>query len=430
MAKSDKTLQERIRELEYKLQEANDTIDAIRNGQVDALVVSNSKGPFLYTLKSADHAYRMFIEKMAEGALTLDSAGRIMYSNSKFAELVDRQLMHVIGSPFSQFVADEFKEDFEETFNKSWIENVTSEIFLSCSPHQVPVKLSMNALDFDGEACLNIIVTDLTIQKENQQELQEKNKLLEILNEALSASNHDLQQFASVASHDLQEPIRKIQVYSKLLKDRNTDTLSEESKVHLEKIITSSNRMKNLIVDILTYSRLSADDVKYEPTDLRTLFEEIIEDFDLRIIEKNAMFELGELPVVEVNKGQMRQVFTNLISNALKFSKPGVHPHISIRSKELNAKEIGLSLADPAHYCRILIKDNGIGFDERFASSIFSLFEKLNPKSSYEGSGIGLAIAKKIVDKHQGMIIAKSTEGKGSEFNVILPLRQPIYHAS
>jgi signal transduction histidine kinase len=286
----------------------------------------------------------------------------------------------------------------------------------------------MNALQFDGERSLNVIVTDLSIQKKNQAELEEKNQLLEKLNEALSASNHDLQQFASVASHDLQEPIRKIQVYSKLLKDVSGDTLPGVPAVYLDKIISSSTRMRTLIVDILTYSRLSADDVNFELTDLHQLFEEIIEDFDLKIAERNAVIELGELPSVEVNKGQMRQVITNLISNALKFTKKGVVPRISIQEKELNAKEIGLSLADHDAYCRIVIKDNGIGFNERYASSIFSLFEKLNPKSSFEGSGIGLAIAKKIIDKHHGMIIAKSREGVGSEFNIILPRRRMIAH--
>jgi signal transduction histidine kinase len=420
------SLEERIRELQDKLEEATSTLDAIRNGQVDAFVVNNTNGPSLYTLKSADHAYRIFIEKMTEGAVTLNSEGLIVYCNSKFASVVNRPLQSVIGSYFGDFVTDDCKPTFESIFRRSWEQSSKSEIFLTCDGHQVPVQLSMNALQNDHEGSLNIIVTDLSIQKENQKELEGKNELLKELNQALSTSNHDLQQFASVASHDLQEPIRKIQVYSRLLKDNNVEGFSETSRVYLEKIITSAARMKALIVDILSYSRLSADDSRFELTDLNLLFEDVIEGCELRILEKGAIVELGDLPSIEVNQGQMRQVFTNLVSNSLKFVKDGVVPRITIESRKLSAKEVGLSLTDEQAYCRIVIKDNGIGFDERFASSIFSLFEKLNPKSSFEGSGIGLAIAKKIVDKHHGMIIAKSREGVGSEFNIILPRRRVI----
>jgi signal transduction histidine kinase len=179
--------------------------------------------------------------------------------------------------------------------------------------------------------------------------------------------------------------------------------------------------MKTLIVDILTYSRLSADDINWEVTNLQSMFEEILDDFDLKIAEKNAVVELIDLPAIEVNKTQLRQVFTNLISNALKFSKPGTAPHIVVQGKALDAEELDLSLSQE-DYCCITIRDNGIGFDDKYAASIFNLFEKLHPKASFEGSGIGLAIAKKIIDKHHGVIVGKSQEGEGSEFSIILPI--------
>jgi light-regulated signal transduction histidine kinase (bacteriophytochrome) len=254
--------------------------------------------------------------------------------------------------------------------------------------------------------------------------LKLKNEQLVALNEALINSNHDLQQFASVASHDLQEPLRKIQVFSKFLKDRSFNELSDDARQSVDKIITSAQRMKVLIVDILTYSRLSADKGPPEKVDMGVLTREILEDLDLKIIEKRATVVVDKLCVVEGNKGQLRQVFTNLISNALKFTKPGENPSVTIKMKPLHADELGVSLDKPEDYCRVSIKDSGIGFDERFASSIFSLFEKLNPKNSYEGSGIGLAIAKRIVEKHHGLIIARSAPGQGAEFNVVLPYRQ------
>jgi len=424
MVKAPEALIDRIKELEHQLEEAKDTIEAIRTGQIDALVVNNGTDHTLYTLKSADHSYRLFIEQMAEGAVTLNTSGLILHCNSKFATMVKRPLAKVIGHTFIEFVANDSKPDFQNTFINGWTEDIKNEIFLSSAGKDMPVKLSVNALLIDQQPSLNIIVTDLTIQKEAERELRYKNEQLVALNEALENSNHDLQQFASVASHDLQEPLRKIQVFSKFLKDKGYEELSEASKQYLEKIIESSTRMKTLIVDILTYSRLSAEDPTLETVDIYTLFAEILDDFDLKISEKNAVVELGPLPSIEGNKGQLRQVFTNLINNALKFTRPNVPPRITIQSKKLDAKDIGLSLSDDKRYCRISIKDNGIGFDEKYASSIFSLFEKLNPKSLFEGSGIGLAIAKKIIDKHHGIIIAKSKEGGGSEFNIILPFKR------
>lgn len=422
--KSNKELMAEIDRLQSQLIEAKDTLEAIRTGQVDALVVTGQDGHSLYTLKSADLAYRVFVEQMNEGAVTLNSDGLILYSNSKFSSMINRPLSEVLGKPFSMFILQRDRLLFDTLFNAGWQGSVKSEICLVPDEYSKPVQLSLSVLELDNEIALSIIITDLTGQKKNEHELKLKNEQLEALNEALISSNHDLQQFASVASHDLQEPIRKIQVFSKFLKDRSSSELSDDSKLYVEKIISSAHRMKALVVDILTYSRLSANETNFEAVDLNVLMREIMEDLDLKISEKKAIIDLSDLPVVDGNKGQLRQVFNNLLSNALKFTSPGRNPHIAIQRKQLHAKELGVSLERREEYCRISIKDNGIGFDEKFVPVIFSLFEKLNPKSLFEGSGIGLAIAKKIIDKHHGLIIAKSVVGKGSEFNIIVPVKQ------
>jgi PAS domain S-box-containing protein len=423
----DKTIFEEVQDLRQRLKEANDTLDAIRTGQIDALVVKGHNGHVLYTLKSADFSYRIFIEKMTEGAVTLSSSGLILYCNSKFAAMVDQPLSRVLGSAFYDFVAPECKRDFQEIFLRAWTEDVKNEILLLSHGGNIPVLLSLTRLALEEGISLSILLTDLTAQKKTEKELKAKNDQLEVLNDALAKSNNDLQQFASVASHDLQEPLRKIQVFSKFLKDKTFAELPESSRNYLEKIIASASRMKILILDILSYSRLSASDMHFEPVDLGTILNDILEDFEISINEVNADITIGPLPVVEVNRGQMRQVFQNLLSNALKFTRPGIRPVIVVKTKELHAKELGVSLPNEGDYCRISIRDNGIGFDEKYASSIFSLFEKLNSKAMYEGSGIGLAIAKKIIDKHHGVIFAKSKEGEGAEFNIILPLKH--FHA-
>lgn len=411
--------------LRTKLNEANDTLEAIRNGQVDAFVVNGNKGNALYTLKSADQAYRVFIEQMAEGAVSLNSEGIIIYSNSQFARMVDRPLFEVLGRPFTDFVAASHSDEFQTLLKKAWCQNAKAEVDMTSGSDVVSVQLSLNMVEVEGEKTLSAIITDLTGRREIERQLKLKNERLEELNNALTSSNHDLQQFASVASHDLQEPVRKIQVFSKFLKDRSFDELSEASKLYVEKIITASNRMKVLIMDILTFSRLSANDVSMEMIDMTELFREILDDFDLRISEKGANVQLNPLCQVEGNRGQLRQVFHNLISNALKFTAAERTPSLTIERKDIDAAALGIVLDDPTRYCRISVSDNGIGFDEKFSTLIFSLFEKLNPKSSYEGSGIGLAIAKKIIDKHHGFILARSVVDGGSEFSVILPYKQP-----
>ncbi|MEJ1237978.1 ATP-binding protein [Chryseolinea sp. T2] len=415
-----------ISKLRKELAEANDTLEAIRTGQIDALVVSDDSGHSLFTLKSADRAYRLFIEQMTEGAVTLNHDGLITYCNSQFSQLVEYSLSNVMGNYFSDFIFNDDLPLYQELLSKGWTNNVKAEMRLRGATRSIDVQLSLNALEMDGDTSLSVIVTDLTQQKEIERELKAKNDQLRELNDALVASNHDLQQFASVASHDLQEPLRKIQVFTKLLKDNSFHQLPDTSRNFIEKIFNASQRMKVLIVDILTYSKLSAKDILTEKVDLKQIVTEIIEDFDLRIAEKNARVNVADLCEVEGNRGQLRQVFHNLISNALKFVSPDRHPIIEIRMKKLDPVELGLSIDDHSRYCRFTVSDNGIGFDETYTSSIFNLFETLNPKTAYEGSGIGLAIAKKIIEKHNGMIVAKSSIGEGSEFNVILPLKQPV----
>ena len=249
----------------------------------------------------------------------------------------------------------------------------------------------------------------------------ENNIQLEKANLALEVSNHDLQQFASIASHDLQEPLRKIQMFSNLIKEKQQE-LSNDSKRHLQKIIDSSSRMKSLIIDILNYSRLSARDQIVECIDLNDIIVELKDDFELLIEEKSASIHTNELPCIEVNRGQIRQVFQNIISNALKFSKTDVPPVITITSKRLKEKSFESIEQEDGPFSLILIKDNGIGFDEKYVQNIFSLFERLNSKDKYEGTGIGLAIAKRIIEKHNGMITARGKEMEGAEFQIILPV--------
>ena len=414
-------LQHELDEVRHQLYEAKETIEAIRTGQIDALVVEGNNGHQLYTLKSADITYRVFIEKMTEGAITLNKEGIVLYCNSKFASMVEAPLSSVIGTSFVNFIAPESNWYFNSMFHKSWIVDSKGEVNLVAQGKKIPVQLSLAVLELDENHSLSIIVTDLSEQKKTQQQLEYGNQQLGRMNRALELSNNDLQQFASIASHDLQEPLRKIQMFSKLLKDGRAAN-EEQAKKYLEKIIASADRMKTLIIDVLNYSKLSANDNLYSQIDLDELVKELIEDFEMIIMEKKAIINTDQLPVIDGNGGQIRQVFQNIISNALKFTNGEKDPVISITSKRIKSKSFDSEEEPDGPYCLISIKDNGIGFDQKYVTNIFTLFERLHSKNTYEGTGIGLAITNRIIEKHQGLVTARSEPGMGAEFLFVLPV--------
>ena len=417
-------LVEELNSLRLQLEEANDTIEAIRSGQVDALVILGKKGHELYTLKTADQTYRLFIEKMIEGAVTLDQHGVILYCNSRFASMVKMPLSKAIGIPFLQFIAPHSTNHFLSLFNRGWKEDCKGEIGLVNEDKCIDFQLSFTSLELDEGVSLSIILTDLTEQKETQRKLKLNYEQLEQINHALEVSNHDLQQFASVASHDLQEPLRKIQTYSNLMKDRFSQEFSPAADNYLNKIITSSERMRILIHDILSFSRLSEKENKFETTDLTQLIKDLLKDFELLVEEKRATVTISNLPEIDVNPSQIRQVFQNIISNSLKFTHPNIPPVISISGHNITDFSPD-SPADPSGpFVCIAIKDNGIGFDEKYLSNVFTLFKRLHTKDKYEGTGIGLAITKRIIEKHHGQIVAHSAEGKGANFIIVLPVKQ------
>lgn len=409
---SYEALEARLTAMRWELEEANDTINAIRSGQVDALIVSSENGPQLYSLKTADQTYRVFVEQMNEGALTLNSEGIILYCNSSFARMLELSSSRITGQPFEHFVAADFQEDFRRIFKLGWTEDAKAELSICFEERKFPCQLSVSVLQMDEGESLSVIVTDLTFQKETEERLKAGNKRLEETNLALEESNYDLLQFASVASHDLQEPLRKIMVFSGLLAQKLPPEEEAGAAVILGKIATSSQRMKTLIADILAYSQLAKDGVDKEPVELGTVLGEILDDYEILIRDKAARIEVGQMPVVHANRGQMRQVFQNLLSNALKFSRQNVAPLIRISSEP----DAG------GRSCTIKVSDNGIGFDVQYSERIFTLFQRLNTKDKFDGSGIGLSITKKIIDKHGGSISVHSAENDGTTFCIVLPV--------
>jgi PAS domain S-box-containing protein len=239
--------------------------------------------------------------------------------------------------------------------------------------------------------------------------------------EELARSNQELEQFAYIASHDLQEPLRKIEAFGDRLKRKYDKTLDEQGHDYLARMQNAAGRMRTLIQDLLAFSRVTTQSRGFSSFPLATLLQDVLGDLEVRIQETNAQVTVGSLPTVEADALQMRQLFQNLIGNALKFQQPGVLPTVSIQCSAEHSDD-----SDPARalYC-ITVSDNGIGFDEKYLDRIFKVFQRLHGRNEYEGTGIGLAVCAKIVERHGGHLTAQSAPGQGATFMIRLPVQQP-----
>ena len=250
----------------------------------------------------------------------------------------------------------------------------------------------------------------------------EYQKDLENKNIELVQSNAELASFAYIASHDLQEPLRKIQTFASRIVEIDFNNLSENGREHLKRMQNSAKRMQTLIDDLLTYSRTNTVDREFKSVDLGLLVEEVKGDLKEEIQQKNATIEADGMCKVIVIPFQFRQLLYNLISNSLKFSSLQYHPQIKIQSQIVKGEKLNEErLSKENKYCHISIMDNGIGFEQQYSEKIFELFQRLHGKAQYNGTGIGLAIVKKIVENHKGIITAKSDTNQGATFDIYIP---------
>jgi PAS domain S-box-containing protein len=268
-------------------------------------------------------------------------------------------------------------------------------------------------------------ITDLVKANDN---LQTSNDVMAQKNKELERSNQELEQFAYVASHDLQEPIRKIATYTNKLLTHSKDNFNEETTTYLKRINNATNRMYELINGLLLYSRVTRHGNLFVATQLNEVLRQVLVDFELRITQKKAVIQYNRLPELEAVPVQMNQMFSNLISNSLKFAKADVTPVIQVSSSDLTQEQKEFyKLNTRERYVNIFYLDNGIGFEQQYAEKIFELFQRLHHRHLYEGSGIGLSICKKIVSNHNGLIYAFSEPDKGVTFQIILPYSQKSF---
>ena len=260
---------------------------------------------------------------------------------------------------------------------------------------------------------------DISDRKEAEEELERANKVLKM-------RNQELQEFAHVASHDLQEPLRKIRSFAELLTSECGEAIDDDGTFYLDRIEDAAERMSGLISDLLTFSRIRTRKQAFESIDLNSVVQDVMSDLALRIAELDSQITCEMLPVIEADRTQMRQLFQNIISNALKFHRDGEPPSISI---DCYMFECALSGESMEPCCEISIRDQGIGFQEKYLDRIFTPFQRLHGRSAFEGTGMGLAICRRIVERHNGHLTAESEPGRGSTFVVTLPLHQYPDHS-
>ncbi len=386
----EQRIKERTAELELasqKLRESRELLDSVLNNIKDGIVAVDEKGQYFVFNPAAEKIMGRTPEGIRRGQ-----------------RLKHFGIFHPDGvTPFPES---------EGTLEKAMRGEETNDVEMIVKNEQHPdgvliVTSGRPLLDEKGNILGGVsILRDVTEQKHQEN--------LKIYTKALEASNRDLQDFIFVASHDLQEPLRKIQAYGNFLKDESNGSLTGDAAIYLSRIQGAARRMSLLIEDLLQLTRITTKAKPFEPVNLSDIVREVQTDLEIRLTETGGKIEIGDLPKLEADPAQMRQLFQNLISNSLKYAKKGVPPVIQVESKTNSGEG----------RCRVWVRDNGIGFEQQYADKIFNIFQRLHGNDEYEGTGIGLAICRKVVERHGGKITASSELGQGATFEVVLPLRQ------
>ena len=409
-----KNLLSEIEELKTQLYESNSIIEAIKDGSVDALVLNKDGRAHVYSLESADYTYRVLIEKFGEGALSITDRGLILYNNDYFSKLLQIQSSQITGTYIQDYIED--RSIFDALMDNLRDGPCKGEITLKAGDRKVHVYMSLSDLQ-PNVAAIGVVVTDLTEKRKNEELLVRHQQLLEGKVIELYETNKNLEEFIHVISHDLKEPVRKIATYSSHLSGSKSETLSEKELHNLAIINSAALRLNSLVDDLVKYAFIATKSDEGS-VNLDNVLREVIDDLEILIDENHASITVGDLPVIKGSRVQMRQLFSNLIVNAIKYGKSGINPVIKIDASVTDAPD-GISSDKTFH--KITLSDNGIGMEQSHLTKIFTIFQRLHLRDEYSGNGIGLAICKKVMENHYGKIDVESS-AEGSTFILYFPI--------
>jgi two-component system sensor kinase FixL len=381
-----------LKKTETALKESESRINSIINTAVDGIITINERG---------------IIEMMNPSSIK-------MFGHESADELLGKNVSVLMPEP-DKSQHDGYLKNYHRTGQRKIIGIGREVTGLRKDGTTFPFVLSVSEMLIDGKRVYNGFVHDITEQKLNEEKLRRYAS-------ELQRSNLELQDFAYVSSHDLQEPLRKIQAFGDRLKSKETEQLTEQGKDYVDRMLNAASRMQRLINDLLSFSRVTSKSQPFVKVDLNLIVKEVLSDLEISIEKNKAKISLEPLPVIEADPTQMRQLFQNLVSNAIKFRKENQNPEIKIYSKNIQ-KKAHLTATPGDEIIELYFEDKGIGFDEKYLDKIFNIFQRLEGQK-YEGSGIGLAICRKIAIRHGGNITASSLPDKGAKFVVTLATKQ------
>lgn len=358
-------------------------------------------------LQKLQRRYELILNSAGEGICGLDLENRTTFANPAVAKIT--------GWPVEDLVGKTQQETFLKGGGDTQLlaKNQTTgeQVFYRKDGSSLAVEVIKTQIDENGRTVGSVLVfKDISQRKQVEERFAAKAA-------ELARSNGELEQFAFVASHDLQEPLRKIQSFGDRLRVKCEGAIAPEAHQYLDRMQNAAGRMRTLIDDLLAFSRVIRSSEPFVQVDLNTIVKEVLGDLEVRIEKTHAQIQVTPLGSIEGDPTQMRQLLQNLIGNALKFQPANAVPSIKISSRTFVA-------ASGDEVCELSIQDNGIGFDEKYLDKIFAVFQRLHGRNEYEGTGVGLAVCRRIADRHQGTITAHSEPGKGATFVVILPVRQ------
>jgi PAS domain S-box-containing protein len=357
---------------------------------------------------TAARASREILDTMADALFVIDANGCIRVVNHAVHELLGYRDSDLIGRAIDKLEEISTDETISRTLRdvarRGAIRDQERRL-KHVDGHAISVSISISPVgERDAQEGAVIIARDIRARKRAEEELHSALHRLEV-------SNRELEDFAYVASHDLQEPLRKIQAFGDLLRSKHAAALPDQARDYIERMQSAARRMQVLINDLLSFSRVTTKAQPFVRVDLDHIAHEVVKDLETRLHDSGGRIDVGPLPSIDADPLQMRQLLQNLAGNGLKFHRPDVPPVVEIRGALENGQ------------CRITVSDNGIGFEEKYADRIFTMFERLHARTRYEGTGIGLAICRKIAERHGGEIRAHGKVGEGATFVVTLPVR-------
>ena len=374
-------------------------------------------------LQKLQRRYEHILNSAGEGIYGLDLQGRATFINPAAAKLTGWKVEELIGKSEQEVfhhLPPNGASGSTNFINRNG-EHLADQVFFRKDGTSFPVEyVRTPILEKEKMVGAVVIFKDITERKRTEEALARKAA-------ELARSNAELEQFAYVASHDLQEPLRKIQAFGDRLKSKCDAVQLQEGRDYLERMQSAAARMQTLINDLLTFSRIISTTQPFVQVDLGAVTKEVLTDLEVRIEQTKAKVEVGELPTIEADPLQIRQLLQNLVGNALKFQPPNAQPLIKIQAQIVKSPFAGGPDATPNdEVCELIVQDNGIGFDEKYLDKIFGMFQRLHGRTEYEGTGVGLAVCRRITDRHGGTITARSKPGEGAAFIAALPLRQQL----